>query len=236
MKEEIGPGRVQGEVEAAPNKRLLIDRQPRLIEPSQQLYHFQIETLILFREYDNSNEAGWKESCCSVSQSRLTLRDPRNCSRPGFPVLHHLLEFAQIHVHWVDDAIQPSLVPFSSCPPSFPVSGSFPMSPVFSNESALRIRWPKYWSFCISPSNEYSGLISFRIDWFDFLAVQETEESSPAPRFESISSLALSLLYGPTLTSIQDYWKNHSFDYLDLCQQSDVSKNNLKFRFSCKFS
>ena len=58
MKEEIGPGRVQGEVEAAPNKRLLIDRQPRLIEPSQQLYHFQIETLILFREYDSSNEAG----------------------------------------------------------------------------------------------------------------------------------------------------------------------------------
>ena len=91
---------------------------------------------------------------------------------------------------------------------------------VFSSESALHIRWPKYWSFSfsfsISLSNEYSGLISFRIDWFDFLAVQGTlQESSPAPQFESNSSLVLSriLLYGPTLTSIHDYWKNPSFDY-----------------------
>jgi len=89
----------------------------------------------------------------------------------------------------------------------------FPNIRVFSNESALCIRWPKYrsFSFSISPSNEYSGLISFRLDWFDFLAVQGTLESSPTPQFKSISSLVLSLLYGPTLTSIHDYWKNHSF-------------------------
>ena len=68
----------------------------------------------------------------------------------------------------------------------------------------------------------YSGLISFRIDWFD-LAVQRTLKSFPAPQFKSINSSALSLLYGPTLTSIHDYWKNHSFDSMDLCQQSDVS-------------
>ena len=83
---------------------------------------------------------------------------------------------------------------------------------VFSNELALAIRWPKYWSFSISPSNECSGLISFRIDWFDLLAVQGTLKSLLQHQFESISSLVLSLPYGPTLTSIDDYWKNHSFD------------------------
>ena len=92
------------------------------------------------------------------------------------------------------------------------VSSIFPSIKVFSNESAHCIWCPKYWSFSSSPSNEYSGLISFRIDWFDLLAVQGTQESSSWPQFESISSLALSLLYDPTLTSIQDYWKNHSFD------------------------
>ena len=95
--------------------------------------------------------------CCSVAQSCLTLCDPMGCIMPGFPVLHHLPELAQTHVHWVCNAIQPShpLVPFSSCLQSFPASGSFPMM-------TLQIRWPKYWSFSfsMSPSNEYSGLIS----------------------------------------------------------------------------
>ena len=81
------------------------------------------------------------------------------------------------------------------------------------NESALLISWPEYWSFSIGSSDEYSRLISFRIDWFDLLVVQG----------EGINSSALRLLYGPTLTSIYDYWKNHSFDYMDLCQQNDVS-------------
>ena len=85
---------------------------------------------------------------------------------------------------------------------------------VFSSESVLRIRWPKNWSFIfsISPSNEYSGLISIRMDLLDLLAVQGTQESSPTPQFERINSLVLSFLYGPTLTSTHDYWKDHSFD------------------------
>ena len=91
----------------------------------------------------------------------------------------------------------------------------FPSIRVFSSESALCIRWPKYWSFSFSfsPSSEYSGLISFRMDWLDLVAVQGlSPESSPTPQFKSINSLALSLLYGPALTSIHAYWKNHSFD------------------------
>ena len=94
---------------------------------------------------------------------------------------------------------------------------------VFFKQSTLCIRWPKYWSFSFSicPSHEYSGLILFRIGWFDLLAVQETQDSSPA-QFESISSSMVSLLYIPTLISTHDYWRNHSFDYTDLCWQSDV--------------
>ena len=91
----------------------------------------------------------------------------------------------------------------------------FPSIRVFSNEPVLRIRWPKYWrfSFSISPSNEYSGLISFRMDWLDLLAVQETlQESSPTQQFKSINSSVLSFLYSPTLTSIHEYWRNHSFE------------------------
>ena len=112
------------------------------------------------------------------------------------------------------------------CHPLLLLPSIFPSIRVFSNESVLCIRWPKYWSFslCINPSNEYSGLISFRIDWFDLLTDQrrDSEVSSPAPQFKSINSSALSLRYGPTLTSIHDYWKNHSFDYMELYQQSDV--------------
>ena len=90
----------------------------------------------------------------------------------------------------------------------------FPSIRIFSNESVLHIRWPKYWSFCfsISPSNEYSGLFSFRMDWLDLLAVQGTLESSPTSQFKSINSSVLSFLYSPTLTSIHDHWKNYSFD------------------------
>ena len=101
----------------------------------------------------------------SVAQSCLTLCHPMDCNTPGFPVLHNLLELAQTHVHSVTDAIQPShpLLPLLFLP------SVFPSIRVFSSESALRIKWPKYWSFSfsISPSNDYSGLISFRIDWFD---------------------------------------------------------------------
>ena len=103
----------------------------------------------------------------------------------------------------------------------------FPSLRVFSSDSALRITWPKYQSFSssIGPSNEYSGLISSRIDWFDLLAVQRSLKSLlQHNNFKSISSSILSLLYyGPPLTSVHDYWKSHSFDYTDLCWQSDTS-------------
>ena len=100
------------------------------------------------------------------------------------------------------------------CRPLLLLPSIFSRIRVFSNQLALRIRWPKYrsFSFSISPSNEYSGLISFRIDWFDLLAVQGTLESLVQHHsFESISSSVLRLLYGPTLTSVHDYWKDHSF-------------------------
>ena len=106
----------------------------------------------------------------SVAQSCLTLCNPMNRSTPGLPVHHQLPESTQTHVHCVSDAIlcRPLLLP-----------SIFPSIRVFSNESALRIRWPKYWSFRfnISPSNEHSGLFSFRMDWLDLLAVQGTLKS-----------------------------------------------------------
>ena len=109
------------------------------------------------------------------------------------------------------------------CFPLLFLSSIFPIISIFSNELAVRIRWPKYWSLSISASNEYSELVSFRVDWFDLLAVQGTLKSSPAQHFESINSSVLSLLYGPIPTSMHDYWKNHSFDYMDVCQKSDLS-------------
>ena len=99
------------------------------------------------------------------------------------------------------------------CPLLLPPS-IFPSFRVFSNESALHIRWPKDWSFSfnISPANEHPGLVSFRMDWLDLFAVQGLQESSPTPQFKSINSSALSFLHSPTLTSIRDQWKNHSLD------------------------
>ena len=131
---------------------------------------------------------------------------------PGFPVHHQLLEFTQTHVHWVSDVIQPSHPLSSPFPPAFHLSSIR----VFSNELVIRIRWPKYWSFSfnISSSNEYSGLISLGLTGWISLQFKDSQESSPTPQFKSINSLALSLFYGPTPTSVLDYWKNHSFDYI----------------------
>ena len=111
---------------------------------------------------------------CSVTKLCPTLRDTMDCSIPGTLVPHHLPEFAQVHFHWISYAIQPShpVALFSFCLHSFPASGSF------SSESAVGIRWPKYWSFSIRPSEEYSGLISFKIDWFDLLVSNGPQESS----------------------------------------------------------
>ena len=122
---------------------------------------------------------------------------------------------------WCHPTISSSVVPFSSCPQFFPAPGSFQMSQLFFIfyllllllffESALWIRWPKYWSFSfnIHPSNEQPGLISFRLDWLDLLAVQGTLKSLLQHRGSKAS--VLSFLYSPTITSIHDYWKNHSF-------------------------
>ena len=128
---------------------------------------------------------------------------------------------AQTHVHWVGEAIQPSHPLSFPSPPAFNLSqhqGLFQRA-IFSHQV------PKYWSFrfSINPSNDYSGLISFRIDWLDLLAVQGTLKISPTPHFKSIRSLVLSFLCSPALTSIHDYWKKHSFDYTNLCRQSNVS-------------
>ena len=144
-----------------------------------------------------------------VTQSCPTLCDPRDCSTPGFPVLHQLPELAETHVQLVGDAIQPSHpLKKKAVLPLLP--SIFPSIRVFSNESVLHIRWPKYWrlSFSISSSNEYSGLISFRMDWLDLLAVQGTLKSL----LQHHSSSVLSFLYSPTLASIRDYWENYSFD------------------------
>jgi len=111
----------------------------------------------------------------SVAQSCPTLCDPMNHSTAGLPVYLQLPESTQTHVHWVGDTIQPS----NLCCPLLLLPSIFPSIRVFSNESALHIRWPKYWSFSfnISPSNEHPGLICFRMDWLDLLAVQGTLKS-----------------------------------------------------------
>ena len=157
-----------------------------------------------------------------------------DCRTPGFPVLHYFLEFVKTHVHWVHDAIQPCH-PMSS--PSLPALNLSQHQGLFQwVHWVLHIRWPKYWSFSFSvgPSNEYSRLISFSMDWF-YLAVQCTLRVFSSTTIQRISSLGLSLLHSPTLTPIHDYWKNHSFDYMGLCQQSDVSLLNTLSMFVTAF-
>ena len=146
----------------------------------------------------------------SVAQPCPTLCDPMNRSMTGFPVPHQLLEFTQTHVHQVGDALQPC----------HPLSSPSPPAPNPSQHQGL-FQWinsshevPKNWSFSfsISPSKEIPGLMSFRMGWLDLLSVQGTQESAPTPQVKSINSSALSCLHSPTLTSIHDYWKNHSLD------------------------
>ena len=146
----------------------------------------------------------------SVTQSCPTLCDPMDCSTPGLPVHHQVLEFTQTHVHWVSDAIQPSHPLLSPSLPTFNLS----QHQGFSKESVLCITWPKYWSFSfnISPSNEHSGLISFGMDWLDLLAVQGTLKSLLQHHSTKASILWHSGFFIVQLTSIHDYWKNYGFD------------------------
>ena len=133
-----------------------------------------------------------------------------NCSTPGLPVHHQLREFTQTHVHRVSDAIQPSH-PLASPSPPAPIP---PSIRVFSNESTLRMRWPKYWSlsFNISPSNEHPGLISFRMDWLNLLAVQRTLKSLLQYQSSKASILRRSAFFTVQLSHPYMTWKNHSLD------------------------
>ena len=194
---------------------------------SSQSYDFSSSHV---RMWELDHEEG---CCCSVAQSCLTVYKPMDCSTVlGFPVLHHLPELAQTYVHWVimgplwcslkvSDAIQPCHL---LLPPSLP--SVFPRIRVISSETALHIRWPKYgsFSFGISPSNEYSGSTSFRIDWFDHLAAQGTLKSL-LQHCNSESSIlqhsVIFMMYMTTvhITSVHDYWKT-----IALTIQTFVSK------------
>ena len=145
-----------------------------------------------------------KSQFSSVTQSCPTLCDPMNRSTPGLPVHHQLPEFTQTHVHQVGNAIQPFHSLSSPSPPTFKLS----QYRVFSNNSVLHIRWPKYWSFSfsISPSNEYSGLISLGLTGIISLLSKGLSRVFSSTTVQSINSLVFSLLYGPTLTSIHNYW------------------------------
>ena len=191
---------------------------------------------------DNKQRAREREkikapSALLLDECSMTQEDPWKERRQGTPFL-----FSSVQSSVMSDCLRPmdcstkatfsvtnyqSLLKLTSikfvissnhlilCHPLFLPFSIFPSIRVFSNESVLCIRWPKYWSFSfsISPSKEYSGLISYRMNWLDLLAVQGTlQESSPTPQFKSINSSVLSFFYSPSLTSIRDNWKNHSFD------------------------
>ena len=147
----------------------------------------------------------------SVAQSCPTLCDPMDCSIPSFPVHHQSLSLLKLMS--MESAMPSNHIIL--CHPLLLLPSIFPSIRVFSNESALRNRWPKYWSFSfsISPFNECLGLISFRIGLVGSpCSPRDSQESSPTPQFKSINSSALTFLYSPTLTSRHDCWKNHSFD------------------------
>ena len=157
----------------------------------------------------------------SVAQLCPTLCNHTDCRIPGFPVHHQLPELVQTHVYWVSDAIQPSN------PLSFPSSPAFrlcqhqslPMSQPFTSGGQSTGASA---SASVLPMNIH-GWFPLELLVWSLCSPKDSQESSPTSQFESINSLLLNLLYGPTLTSIQDYWKNHSLDYMDLCLQSNVS-------------
>ena len=157
-----------------------------------------------------------------------------DCSKPGFPVLHHLPEFAQTHVHWVSGWLDSTVHLLHSHPLPFLPSVVSSIR-VFSNELAFPIRWPKYWSFSISPSNEFQNWFPLGLSGLISLLSKGHPNVFSGPQFESINCLAINLLYGPTFTSAHDYWKNHSFDYMDLCRQAMSPLFNTLSRFVIAF-
>ena len=159
-----------------------------------------------------------------VAQSLLclTLWDFVDCSMLGFPVLHYLLEFVQTHVHWVGNAIQPSHSLLSPSSLAFNLSqhqGLFQwVSSLHQVAKVLELQL-QHQSF------QWIFRVDFLWDWLVWYSCcpKDSQESSPTPQFKNINSLVLSLSCGPTLTSVHDHWKNHSFDYVDLCWQNDIS-------------
>ena len=176
--------------------------------------HFLIVSTYIYEIIDHvlSWPKGLLRFICSVAQLWLNLCDPTDCSTAGLPVHHQLPELVQTHAHRVGDAIQPSH-PLSLPSPAFNLSQHQGLSQWVSSlhqvAKVLEFQLPHQ-------SFQWIFRIDFlRIDWFDLLAVQESQEFSPTPQFKSINSSAFSFLYGPTLTSIPDYWKNNNFVYID---------------------
>ena len=170
---------------------------------------------------------GWPQNChdagcCSlVTKLCPTFSDPMDCT--GQASLSFTIRWSFLKLMFIE-----SVMLFNHlflCQLLLLLPLIFPSIRIFFSESALHIRWPKYWSFnfTISPSSEYSGLVSFRINWLDLFAVKGLSRVFFSTMIQSINSLALSLLNGLPLASIHDYWKNHRYDYVEVSWQSDVS-------------
>ena len=157
-----------------------------------------------------------------VAQSCPTLCEPMDCRMPGFPVHHQISELIQIHVHRVSDAIQPSHPLSSPFPPVFNLSQHQGLFQGVSSSHQVTKVWMLQFQH---QSFQWIFRTDFLLDWpvWFTCSPRDSQESSPTPQFKGINFSVLSFLYGPTLTAIFDHWKNHSFDYTDLCQQNNAS-------------
>ena len=156
--------------------------------------------------------------CCSVAKSCLTPCDPMDCSTPGFPVLHYLLHFAQTHVHWAMTSSNHLIL----CHHLLLLPSVFLSIRIFSRVGSS-MRWPRYWTFSvsISPPTEYSGLISFTIDWsLQSKGISQVFSNTTIGKHQFFS---VKPSVWPKLTLTHDSWKNYSFDHTDLCRQSNIS-------------
>ena len=146
--------------------------------------------------------------CCSVTKLCPTLWGPMDCRMLGFPVLHYLPEFVKF---MFIESVKPSKY-LILCHHLLLLPSIYPSIRIFSNELALRITWPKYWSFSISLPKIIQGWFPLELTVLISMMSKDSQESAPSPELKSINFLLLRFLYSPTLTSIHDYWKNHSFD------------------------
>ena len=166
-----------------------------------------MQSLSNYQQYFSQNSVQFS----SLTQSCLTLCDPMDCSKPGLPVHHQHPELAQTHIHWVGNAIEPSYPLSSLSPPVFNLSQQQGLCQWVSSSHQVA----KVLEFQLHhQSFQWIFRTDFLLDWLVWsqCSPRDSQESSPTPQFKSINSLSLRFLYSPTLTSIQDYWKNHSFD------------------------